>query len=500
MKVTVNSTEGTQTVSVREGMNVLDILQQLGVEIYATCGGHGSCGRCRVLIRDDTGLNWKLACTTLVQADMEITVEDYGSLSILEDGATSTFLPTKGKVGYGMSVDVGTTTIVAHLYDLATGTRVASATCSNPQIVFGSDVISRITASIEGKFDLLVNCLQDALRELRQRLCKNAGIETEQITKTVIAGNTIMQHFVCGLRPDSIGASPFTPLSLFGDYHRIEGLGDCYLVPALAGYVGGDISAGLLMCNYDEQDTGIFLDLGTNGEMALAHRGHIACCATAAGPVFEGATLHFGMPALPGAISSLRYEGGHLILDTIGNQPPIGICGSGIVDALALALELNIIDDTGLLLGKDTLDPEIAPLVGCENDSPVFFLTEDHRLYVTQRDVRNVQLAKAAICSGILTLLRTQNITLEEVTSLAVAGGFGRFLNLEHAARIGLFPYQLLDRARSVGNTSAEGASALLVSDDAHVRLKEIVKTCEYIELSLSKEFNEFFISTMAFE
>ena len=303
-----------------------------------------------------------------------------------------------------------------------------------------------------------------------------------------------------GLPPDTIGVNPFTPLSLFGDVREVDGLAPCYFARCIAGYVGGDITAGMLACGIDEGGTRLFLDLGTNGEMALAAGGRIKCCATAAGPVFEGANIRFGMPASPGAISKVAYEDGEIVAKVVGDVAPIGICGTGIVDAVALLVRLGVVDDTGYLLGSDELDGSLAALAGREDDRNVFYLTADRSIFITQDDVRNLQLAKAAVCAGIYTMMKDAGVSVEDIDTLEIAGGFGAYLDLESAAAIGLFPKELLARASSVGNTSGEGATAMLVSSAARAREAEIAGMCDYLELSTSAEFNEFYIEMMEFE
>lgn len=500
MKIFIDDAGKRIEAEAHEGQTVLDVLQRERIDIRATCGGVGKCGRCQVLVRDDEGLNYRLACTTAVSDGMEVVVPRAGAMDVVQSGTSTVFKPDEGATGYGMAIDIGTTTVVAHLHDLATGERLATVGRSNPQIAFGSDVISRISASIDGKLDLMTGIIQDAMREMKAKLCKTAGVAPDQVVRCTIAGNTVMQHIAVGLSPDSIGFNPFIPLSLFGDEHHIEGLGPCYFARCIAGYVGGDITAGMLACELDTGGTRLFMDLGTNGEMALAANGRIKCCATAAGPVFEGANVHFGMPASPGAISQVAFEDGAVVLKVVGDVAPIGVCGTGIIDAVALMVRLGIVDDTGYLLGADELDEPLAALVGRENDRNVFYLTPDHALYITQDDVRSLQLAKAAVCGGILTMVDAAGIEIAEIGKLEIAGGFGAYLNLQSAADIGLFPKELLSCAKSVGNTSGEGATALLVSSVARAREIEIVEKCDYLELSTSSEFNEFYVEMMEFE
>ena len=500
MKIFIDDAGKRTAADAQAGQTVLDVLQRERVDIQATCGGVGKCRRCQVLVRNGEGLNYRLACTTPVEDGMEVVIERAGAMEVLQSGATSAFPPDGGAGGFGMAVDIGTTTVVAHLHDLASGKRIGSVGRPNPQIAFGSDVISRISASVDGKLALMTDVIQDALREMKAKLCADAGIDPARVKRCAIAGNTVMQHIAVGLPPDTIGVNPFTPQSLFGDEREIPGLGTCYFARCIAGYVGGDITAGMLACALDEGGTRLFLDLGTNGEMALAHDGRIVCCATAAGPVFEGANVHFGMPASPGAISQVEYAEGAVKVKVVGDVAPIGVCGTGIIDVVALMVRLGIVDDTGYLLGADELDTSLAALVGREADRNVFYLTDDHSVYITQDDVRSLQLAKAAVCAGILTMADFAHVGIADIGKLEIAGGFGAYLNLESAADIGLFPKELLGCASSVGNTSGEGATALLVSSAARQREAALAEKCDYLELSVSAEFNDFYVQMMEFD
>lgn len=483
-----------------EGQSVLDVLQANSIEIKAACGGIGKCGKCQVMVRDETGLNYHLACEVPASDGLEVVVEKVAAIEAIETGIAETFPPTLGASGIGLAVDVGTTTLAAHLHDLATGARLASVSRANPQSTFGADVISRISASVDGKLDIMTAVVRDAISDMADELCAAAGVERGSIAACTLAGNTVMQHIAAGLAPDSIGVNPFTPLSLFGDDHVLGDLPPFYFVKCIASYVGGDITAGMLACGVDRAGTRLFLDLGTNGEMALHHDGAIYACATAAGPVFEGANIHFGMPALPGAISKVRWVDGALETSVLGDVDPVGVCGTGIVDAVATMIELGIIEESGYLNGPDEVEETFADLVGEEDGGNVFYLDKAKQVYITQADVRNVQLAKAAVCGGVLTLFHHAGIDSSKVEGLDVAGGFGAFINMHSAATIGLFPAELEVVARSVGNACAEGASAMLISEIARERERHIVNECTYVELSTSAEFNQFYVDMMMFE
>ena len=343
----------------------------------------------------------------------------------------------------------------------------------------------------------------DEVASLIATLCKKTGVRREEVVSIALAGNTTMEHIAAGLDPHGIGIAPFEPVALFGS--QVEFWGEqAFFAPCVAGYVGGDITCGLLAIDVRSEDEPVlFLDLGTNGEMALGDRSGIITCATAAGPVFEGSNVRFGMPAYPGAISSVRLVDGSLELEVIGGEEPVGICGTGLIDAVAVLLELGIVDETGRMLDDDEAadevdDEDLAGRVFELDGRPAFRLAGE--IAITQEDIRNLQLAKAAVMGGIETLMERRGIDAFDVAKLQIAGGFGQYLDLRNAARIGLFPEELLDKAASVGNTSIEGASAVLLSSAAREELARIVEVCDYVELSGDAAFNAHYIDAMMFE
>lgn len=276
----------------------------------------------------------------------------------------------------GVAVDLGTTTVAAYLIDLCAGRLLAHGGEANPQASFGADVISRIQACREGKLAELQRAAAGCVRDRAAALCVRAGADAARITRWAVAGNTVMQHILCGTSPESIGAYPFTPQLLFGDARAVPGLGArVAFCPCVSGYVGGDITAGFLACGIDELTTSgagaghregasrtvLFADLGTNGEMAIAAGGELVCCATATGPDFEGANISCGMRARAGAASACRFEGGAFAVEVIGAGAPVGVCGSGLIDAPAACLKAGVVDETGRVLLPDELPPERAP-------------------------------------------------------------------------------------------------------------------------------------------
>ena len=503
MRIEIISENSTKSVEAQEGQTALAVLQQEGIPFSAPCGGNGTCGKCKALIKNSEGLEYRLACQTPAEDGMQIIIEKDKGMRIQVGGFSSAYdRDADPEGGYGLAIDVGTTTVVCHLHDLSTGERIASASSPNPQAVFGGDVLSRINASMEGKLPAMNNVIISCLATLSRQAFETAGIHYETPRKAVLAGNTVMEHIAANLSPDSIGVNPFTPLSLFGDSHNIEGLcPNTYFVDCVAGYVGGDITAGILASELHKKEKPcVFLDIGTNGEMAIGCKDRIITCATAAGPAFEGANITFGMPAAPGGISKLEVGDDGFELNVIGGIAPVGICGSGLIDALAAMLNLEVVDEGGALADPDEVDGFAADLLDEVDDKDVFFLTENRNVYITQKDIRNLQLAKAAICAGILTLCDEYGIEVEDIDEMLIAGGFGNFIRLESAARMGLFPPVLLDRAKSIGNSAGEGASDLLVSKQAREDFIEVVKKCEYLELSTSAGFNEHYVDQMSFE
>lgn len=500
----------THTLEVEEGASVVAALRSNGFVVDAPCGGAGTCKKCSMLISDAQGVSYRLACQTKVSEGLEVTIEHSHEMSV-EMGSGLTRWQPDGDAGtYGLAIDVGTTTLVMRLHDLRTGEALGAIGRSNPQLAYGADVISRISACAGGSLDAMSSLLGDTLVEMALALIRNAGVEKESVVSAVLAGNTTMQHIALGIDPTPIGAAPFTPPTLFGDVREYApfakagiAAGRVFLAPCVAAYVGGDITAGMLACGVLSKDEPLlFLDLGTNGEMALGDRNGIVSCATAAGPVFEGANIKYGMPAYPGAIARVVCSGdGRLELNVIDDCEPIGICGTGLFDVCALLLECGIIDEAGRIVDDDEIDPELSRGLErwlCEEDGqPAFELTP--RVRVTQKDVRNLQLAKASVCAGVLTLMEYRGLGMEDVKHVLIAGGFGRFLDLDAAARVGVFPRELRAVAQSVGNTAIAGASDALVSSDARRALGQIERACDYIELSTSAKFNEFYVDQMEF-
>jgi uncharacterized 2Fe-2S/4Fe-4S cluster protein (DUF4445 family) len=518
------------------GETLLARIGAAGVFLDAPCGGQGKCGKCLVRLGGDG--RQVLACRTIVDGVMDVYLPDDMEMKIavagadagtvraagtpldkppravsdhMRDKATfeesrriSVAHPQDGK-RLGVAVDIGTTTVVAHLTDINTGERLATSSGVNAQRPFGADVISRIQYCADNGHETLARIIREQLSKLIRNACAAVGKRSEDIEYISIAANTIMGHLAAGYSPVGMGVVPFTTVSLFGDELaagddlHVAKNAKAYFAPAISAYVGGDITAGMLAAGIDgNPGPVIFLDIGTNGEIALKSGDKYYCCATAAGPAFEGAEIAMGMAAVSGAINHVKWDGG-LDLSVIGGTSPSGLCGSGLLDALAVLLETGAVDDTGRMLDPAEIEHEIAGCMGKIDGKNVFKLTKDGGVHMTAADIRKLQLAKSAIAAGIQTLLRHTGIAEGQVKLFVLAGGFGSFMDQYSAARIGLFPRCFVPVAKTLGNTAGEGAALALCSEDTRALLENIRGRCEYIELSSSAVFNEQFVEQMMF-
>jgi len=501
MTIFVQQGKEKKELTFTAGQTLLEILREAGYEVSAPCGGNGTCGKCTVYIGGEA----HLACQTEAADGMVVELPHTAELEVAL-GSDAVFACDSGLSGYGVAVDIGTTTVACHLVNLENGKTVAVAGEGNAQRSYGADVISRIQASVEGRLGEMAEVIRKQLGEMMEALCREAKVSPAEVRFMTVAANTTMCHILAGLKPDTIGVAPFTPLSLFGDDYDAKswGLpfdGRVYLAPSVSGYVGGDITADLLAVDMDKASKPVLLiDVGTNGEMALGCGDKFVCCSTAAGPAFEGAQIRFGMTAAEGAISSVEYHDGALECKVIGGVEAKGICGSGLIDAIAVMLEVGALDETGRVLDideDDDIPEEALPFLTLLDEEPAFRLTE--QVYVTQSDVRKVQLGKGAIAAGIQVLIDTSDVNYDDIGALLLAGGFGSFIRPASAARIGLIPAELLDVTKAVGNTAAVGAKMALVSAEARERLDKLQKAMDYQELSGLAAFNTAYMEKMMF-
>jgi len=450
----------------------------------------------------------------LRKSDFKITITLQNNEIIdIESGNTA-------KNSYGIAFDIGTTTVAGYLVNLESGIELSAAAKTNPQVVYGDDVISRVGFAQQNKDGLLklqkeiVNALNEIIKETTQR----AKISSDNIYKMSIAGNTCMQHLLLGLNPSYIASSPYIPVikeDLSVKSKDIPKLilipnTNIYMLPNISAYVGADIAAGILAtCMWKKEKNILFLDLGTNGEIVLSARGKLWACSTAAGPAFEGARISSGMRAAEGAIDKVKMDHKSFAYSVIKEDKVKGICGSGLIDLIAEMLRLGLINKSGRLTDREgcnaELGEEIRKRIIKGQKGNKFLLVEGKEtengdpVFLTQKDIREVQLAKAAIFAGIKILLKEVNILPEDIQEILLAGAFGNFIDKESARRIGLIPYLSLKKIKSVGNTAGRGAEIALLSEKMKEVCRDTAREVQYIELSSRSDFQDEFMDAMFF-
>ncbi|MCU7498871.1 MAG: DUF4445 domain-containing protein [Ignavibacteria bacterium] len=433
-------------------------------------------------------------------------VLDQERLLQLEAGDTTGFL-------YGAAVDIGTTTVAAKLFNINTGEVSAVSSALNSQQPFGADVISRTNYIISNKGGLeeLHSLIVSQVNSLIEELCREAGIEKSAIYKVSVAGNTIMRHIFLGITPENIAFSPYTPvvkraLSLNAGELKIDinNGGIVYLLPDLGSYVGSDITAVLTVLNLEsEDDIRLVVDIGTNGEIVLGSKQRILASSSPAGPAWEGATITHGMRASRGAIERAEIKNGSLKVLTIGGAEAKGICGSGLHDLVTEFLRAGIIDKSGRILDKESLPQDTSDelknrIIPSETGINNIMLTQSG-IMLTQKDIREVQLAKAAISAGISILMKELNVTSGGIGGIFVAGAFGNHLKGEDAVELGMLPDVAPDKIKFIGNAALSGAGAVLLSEEARLKAERLSEIVEYVEISGREDFQDIFVNSMLF-
>ena len=417
---------------------------------------------------------------------------------------------------YGTAFDIGTTTVAAYLYDLNSGKLLNAGSMMNPQRIFGADVISRIdhAKTSQQAADEMKRSIADCINGLTKQLAEETGIKTEDIYAAVFCGNTVMLHFLAGLDASGIAAAPFIPVTCrpvrlgAKDFDiDMNSSGLCIMLPCVSAYIGADTVSAILASGMHESDgISLLVDIGTNGEIVLGGKDGLIACSAAAGPAFEGANIRFGMGGVTGAVDSFSMPGFRYTV--IGDTAPKGICGSGAVDAVAALLDAGAIDETGRLAGDSEaalLPLEVRTRFSETDGMRSFVLVPgqetgiDGPITITQKDIREIQNAKAAIAAGIEILMDIEGIVCDRIEKVFLAGGFGSSMNARSAARIGLLPRQLADRAEAVGNAAGSGASGCLLSQKMLDIAWKIAEKVRYAELSALKIFNEKYIENMLF-
>lgn len=412
-----------------------------------------------------------------------------------------------------LAFDLGTTTLAGYLLDGVTGETLAVGSDRNPQASFGADVIARIDAARELGPAPLREALLQTLSRMTAEMAARAGRPAEEIVLTVLAGNTCMHHLALGLSPASLGLAPYLPvlrepllLPAAGWNLPVHPAGQVAMLPNLAGFVGADTAACLLAGDFvRREELTLLLDIGTNGELVLGNRERRITCSTAAGPAFEGAKIRCGMRGAEGAIDHVHLEDGRLVSHVIGEGAARGICGSGLLDAVAALLDGGVLDESGCLLEPEELsDPRLAAcLTEVDGASAVLLAPAPEPggepVVLTQKDIRELQLAKGAIAAGIHLLAQAYGAELEDIQTVLIAGAFGNFMRPESACRIGLIPPQLLEKIRPVGNAAGEGTCLAALSWAEYARCASLASGTEYLELAQHPGFSTCYMEEMAF-
>ncbi len=415
---------------------------------------------------------------------------------------------------FGLAFDLGTTTVVASLLDVATGTPVAVSSSLNRQQPFGGDVITRISATMmdPDALDRLRSLAHETLDELTREVCADASVRPEEIYEIAVAGNATMTHIALGIDPEPLGVAPFIMSTGIWPEIRAAELGiavhpgaRAVVFPSLGAYVGGDIVAGMLASGMDRDPRlRLFIDVGTNCEIVLGNAERLVATAAPAGPAFEGAQIRCGMRAAEGAIEVVRIRDGALELGVIGDAVPAGLCGSGLVDAVAALVGAGLIDQSGRMVSDEharAIAPSLADRLRLIDGERIFVLHDrsDGLIYLSQRDVRALQFAKAAIATGWSLLLEEMGTDASEVQQVLLAGSFGSFLSPASAIRIGLVPKLPVLRVVSAGNVAGEGAKMALLSVRERAGALALLQEVEYVELSDRADFNDRFVDLLAF-
>jgi len=522
------------SIEVEPGISIRDAAIRAGVEIPSPCGGYAICGKCVVRIVsgevqgeiDEDG--FCLSCRSFPLTDCTVEIPTQSQLDSIDIADTGHQLdigidPPVFAVGIpdgisrenalGLAVDVGTTSIVTALVRLTDGEVLGTTASPNPQKAYGDDVISRIThASDQNGLAELQRAVSDCISEQIAKLRLEVSVDPGNIVDIVASGNATMSHLLLGVSPTDLGQAPYQPV--FRTHEPVEaldiGIGNApsatlRVLPNIAGFVGGDTVAGILATGMYRSDTiRLFIDIGTNGEIVLGNSESLVATSAAAGPAFEGGRIEKGMNATAGAIDHVRIDD-DVIFSTIGDVEPMGICGSGLIEAVASMLSAGLLHSSGHLLShteaemlhQEKLRLRFQGLSGRRR----FVLWQGDRdaVYISQKDIAELQLAKAAIRAAINLMLEKRGVTLEDIDEIIIAGAFGYHLEVDDILKVGLLPMVDMNKVRVAGNASLEGAMMLLLSTVETNEAEQVASKVEFIELANDPEFREMFVAAISF-
>ena len=496
---------GRQTaMEVKAGVNLLTVLQNAGVSVSFPCNGNHTCGKCRVMVTGDVtpmseqernllgdaADKLRLACFINVLGDCNVTMPRVGGNEQISMDYTADKAPLNPLYhgGYGIAIDIGTTTVAGYLFRHNSKDPIAVAGEMNRQKSYGADVLSRIVYCNEHGVTPLRKIIRNQIANISRQLCEKVGIDRSQIQALCITGNTTMLHILAELEPRSLAYAPFTPKSVFGGWQDwvfwTMPQAKVYLPKCISAYVGADITCSILSSGICRQEENILLvDIGTNGEMALRTKDRLVCCSTAAGPAFEGAGISCGSSACTGAISSVSLIDGEIRYKTVDGVKPQSICGSGLIDAVACLLQ------QGEILPKGRFKKKEDTCVAIGNSG----------LTLTRNDIAQLLLAKGAIRAGMDTLMQHCNVSYDALDKIIFCGGFGSYLNPRSAELIGLIPPGTSGKTIAIGNAAGTGASRILQSCQLEEEAMHIADMAEAVELSTDPLFKPNYVKAMTF-
>ena len=518
-------------ISIHPGVTLLEAAGLAGIVLNTVCGEKGTCRKCAVILQPAG--ETVLACQHRVTENLIVFVPPdsrFAEHKILTEGATrkdaaepdiyKKYLPAAGnRPILGLAVDIGTTTVVVKLIDMKTGRLLATCATLNPQTQFGDDVISRIGyARTEKKLKELNSLIVGRLNDLIVDCCNQASAQSSDIYETCVVGNTTMHHIFLRLPITQLGEAPYKAFSLDSKDSPptalglgVNPVGNVHTVANIAGFVGADTTAVALATSLDSADQiTLVIDIGTNGEVILGTKDKLLAASCAAGPAFEGARIACGSRAADGAIEAVVLDKHNIIIDVIGGGRPVSICGSGLIDAVAVMLDSGVIDFTGRFKPKTSLPPAIAKRITkmkhknspAKEEGLVFVLAyhgHTPAVYLTQQDIREVQLAKAAIRAGIHLLQHRLSLADADIKAIYLAGAFGNYIRRQSALRVGLLPNVPVDRIHSVGNAASSGAQLILVSSCCRTLAADLARKIEYVEIANDPLFQSTFADSMLF-
>lgn len=488
----INGTE-IQELSFVPGQTILQVLQSHGIsDVHAPCGGRGLCKKCSVTVHSALESYSCLACITPAEEDMRVELNYQKRIAFSQDSSCVLSPSDPGQKGCAVACDVGSQKIVCHLMNLETGSCIGTEFASNVQRVYGADSRTLPAEETESLRKLLV----EEINLLIDRLCEKAKVPPDQVIFLTVVGGTSLVRILERWTPEA-AAKPYHSREESMEFHVN---GDVFYAPVLSEKLGSDVVSCIFSANLQKEEKPVLLvDIGTHNKMVLGCGDRYVACSADYGPAFRGAFYDYGKNASRGAIAGVTWQKGALKLDILGRSLPTGICGSGVLDAIAIMRRLGIVDEEGMFVPQEQLSPEAAPLVTVVNGEPVFKLTRFSKIYVTQADVQRFRRVKAAVYAAICILAQEYGIRVEDIAKTQLAGGLGTFFNLESSVTLGLSPDELTENLEPLGNAASGGSQSAAVSAQARQALMDIPSQVHCFTLSEHPDFQRFYEEGLRF-